>query len=516
MDEPRGLLRILDDFWNPVLVKEVRQALRGRLFHICFSITLVGVTLVSAGMVVAMGNEVSHSEGRDFFLGLFTCLAIAVIGFVPFTAFNAMGSEWDENTFDLLVISNLRPGRIVLGKVLGALTQAMLFYSAFTPFLVLSFLLRGIDLFAVIVALGVSFVCSTGLTVLAIMLSTLSKARFARVVLLAVLAAVLVGVTSGSIVFTEQLLRFPGDLRDPEAVQAMLVFVVGVAMAASFCYCVACNMLSHAEENRSTGVRVLLTASLLVALGFMTSMMMQFRVDRSALSAMIIALLLGSLLPSMYLVTEPERLGRRVAPRVPRNRLLALLATPWLPGGGRGMLLFLLHTGGILAFCFLAHASLKGSSERMLTSGVPAVLALAVYAIVYLGLPSAIQAPFTDRPKARVIARVSIPGLLLVFLLVPALLGFFVGNYNLVNMRHVGNPEFLMERTWNSIHAHPGIWRLLAGLATLTIALNLYRMGRGIREVSQASARRAELARDSRTPESGQTEPEAADAVAES
>ena len=42
------------------------------------------------------------------------CLSIAVLAFVPFSAFIAMGSEWDENTYDLLIISNLKPRQIIL------------------------------------------------------------------------------------------------------------------------------------------------------------------------------------------------------------------------------------------------------------------------------------------------------------------------------------------------------------------------------------------------------------------
>jgi len=323
-------------------------------------------------------------------------------------------------------------------------------------------------------------------------------------------------VTTSAIAFTGQLQRFPVDLRDPDAFQVMLAFVIGVAIAASFCFFVASNMLSHAEENRSTGLRVLLTASLLIALGFIANAMAQFSVDREDVSMMSITVLIVSLLPAMFFVTEPERLGRRVAPRVPRNRLLALLATPWLPGGGRGMLLFLLHTGVLLAFCFIAHGMLKSPGDPMLDEGVPAVLALAVYAVVYLGLPSAIQAPFTDRPKFRIIARVSIPVLVLVFAFAPALLGFFIGNHELMNMRHAGNPAFLMDKAWDRSDAQAGIQILVIGMAMLAVGLNLPRMGRGIREVLQASTRRADFARAALTRENAPGGPEATDAVAES
>ena len=105
---------------------------------------------------------------------------------------------------------------------------------------------------------------------------------------------------------------------------------------------------------------------------------------------------------------------------------------------------------------------------------------------------------------------------MLVFAFAPALLGFFIGNRSLVNMRHAGNPAHLIDRVWNSVGREQGIQILIASLAMLTIGLSMRRMGRGIGEVLQASARRTKLARDLRTLESGLSDPEATNAVAES
>ena len=77
---------------------------------------IAAVVITMTASIVDMGDSVVPREGRDYFIAIFTCLAIAVLGVVPFSAFNAMGAEWDENTFDLLVISNLRPRQILVGN----------------------------------------------------------------------------------------------------------------------------------------------------------------------------------------------------------------------------------------------------------------------------------------------------------------------------------------------------------------------------------------------------------------
>src|SRR5262245_30147670 len=100
----------LSDRLNPILVKEVRQALRGRFFKVMFWTTLGSATL--SGLLVVAGaassNEV-ESIGQTFFIVMFGCMSAAVHAFVPFSAYLSTSGEWDENTHDLLVLSNLGP-----------------------------------------------------------------------------------------------------------------------------------------------------------------------------------------------------------------------------------------------------------------------------------------------------------------------------------------------------------------------------------------------------------------------
>ena len=74
-------------------------------------------------------------SGQSFFSALFGCLVFANCLFVPFAAFLSLSSEWDEETLDMLVMSNLRPWQIVRGKFLSAGFQALLYAVTFLPFL---------------------------------------------------------------------------------------------------------------------------------------------------------------------------------------------------------------------------------------------------------------------------------------------------------------------------------------------------------------------------------------------
>ena len=94
------------DRFNPILVKELRQAVRGRLFPIAFGVILLILTMTTVVALLSSTESVGlRGVGRGTFLGMYTTLGIALFGLVPFASFASLGGEWEENTFDLLVLS---------------------------------------------------------------------------------------------------------------------------------------------------------------------------------------------------------------------------------------------------------------------------------------------------------------------------------------------------------------------------------------------------------------------------
>src|SRR5688572_7360273 len=104
------------DVLNPVLLKEVRQALRGRTFRTSLGLTLVAATLATTILVLSQDPAQVLDSGVDYLTAIYACLAFALLAVVPFSAYQSMGAEWEESTFDLLVLSDLKPRRIVIGK----------------------------------------------------------------------------------------------------------------------------------------------------------------------------------------------------------------------------------------------------------------------------------------------------------------------------------------------------------------------------------------------------------------
>lgn len=483
--------RSFDDRLNPILVKEVRQALRGRYFRALFWLTLGVATLMGLSIVAEAGARgASTNVGRTFFLLMNGCLSAAVLGFTPFSAFLATSAEWDENTHDLLVLSNLRPRQIVYGKLLSALVQALLYYATFGPFLVFAFLMNGVDLLSIGVVLLTSFAACTTLNLLGIAVASLSPAKAPRVLLMALFGVALMMSWGFSISFATFVTFQPHELRDPMALPSIVAFVVGCLLLGGLLAALAIARLSHDEENRSSGLRVLSVALVLVAALFGLWMELEFGFSEFAWG-----LQLGALVPLtmlwLHFLCEPESLGRHVARHVSPRTWLALASSPFLPGGGRGAALMALHMLLGLA-AILVVRLVPGSDRTELNRALVALSFVYAYVWIYLALPAGIASWFSTKLRARVLTRLVIVCLIPVAVLLPPLLGLVLGIPSWMDFMHPLNPMYPLDEVLSG-RSFSGVEKVgLIAAALAAFLLNAPRVVRGFVEVVAASrARRA-------------------------
>lgn len=483
--------RSLDDRLNPILVKEVRQSLRGRYFRALFWLTLGVATLLGLSIVAEAGSRNQSSGlGQSFFMAMYGCLSAAVHAFVPFSAFLATSSEWDENTHDLLVLSNLRPRQIVYGKLLSALIQALLYYSTFGPFLVFAFLMSGVDLRAVAVLLATSMALCAALTLLGIALASLSSAKAPRVLLMALFGVGLVSVWGFSISFSMVVISRPQTLREPMALTFVAAFVLATLLAGGFFAALAVARLSHEEENRSSGMRALGVTLMLACAAFAGWLSAQFGEVEPTWALQLLVMFPLALL-WLYFLTEPEALGRHVTLHVSKRPLLALLSTPFLPGGGRGAWLLALQMALALGAVVLGMSlSTVAPIERW--SAAKAVASAYCYVWIYIAAPAAIASWFVKSLRGRILVRAFILGLAPLVLLGPPLAGLVFAVPEWIDFLHPLNPAWAVSELMDSRTLPPFLVGLVWICAAVAFALNLPRMLRGVVEVLDASrARRA-------------------------
>jgi len=481
----------LSDRLNPILIKEVRQSLRGRYFRISFWITLSLATVVGLGVLLlrsATHEDVgSMVHGPEFFVAIFACLAIATQILVPFSAFLSMGGEWDENTYDLLVLSNLKPRQIVFGKVQSAAVQALLLYASFGPFLVFAFLLRGLDLMAIFVGLAVSFAGSVLLSCLAVAMSSFSQGRFARLVLMVLLVVILAQSTFLTIAWAAQMMAFPGQLREPQVQQAIAAAISIAIAVAAFFFASACARLAHPEENRSTGLRLMTLAAIAIALFWITVIEGGSSIDDDVVMAGVIAGHIVLAMATLFFITEPEQLGRRVSVSLPRSGLNRALMAPLLPGGARALLFYVLVSVLIAAWALIY--SLIAEGHLIFTTGQLTVLAaLPLYGLIFLGIPSALFSSRLHSAQTRGLARVTILTLFVASILVPALVGFILGMPDWADFEHPLNVFTTIDEMLSRRGEYDDARIVLAVGVILCVLLSFKRVARAAAELRDAKS----------------------------
>ena len=499
---------------TPLLVKEVRQALRGKWFKTTLLVALGFATLaalVVLGLVIpSIGAEVQPYQGTILFGACFGAVAFATAGLVPFSAFSSMNAEAEENTLELLLISNLSPHAIVWGKIASAVVQSVILCSAAMPFAVVAWNLGGLPPSVLVLAPLFTILGTACFSAIGIALSCVSRTRWVRVLLMVLFGFFLFNVAQNVLVFAffgAAVAFLPGGGGVPlvELSLAGSIFsVVFLALGAAF----GSDLLSHREESGSTPMRA--TVSVIAVLGalavFACGVVSAPRGTLGSSSAsgvvfgalhggggfdlgagVFLGVLVAIVVPLAWCCTEGERLPLGPSVRPPRRGVASVVRVLLLAGGGRGVLLTALLLG-LLGFAHVAGQVIgRGGWSDSALIGVGLVL----YAWILLTLPSVVFAPFTARPLMRVVARgavwlfpwVGLIGTTLVFVVLRGPSGEAWEN--------PANPVW-MFREIDASGRPTGIleWTLLVVAAFVALAANAWRMAKGLIEVRRAMRER--------------------------
>lgn len=143
--------------WNPIFVKEMRQAVRGQWVLTMFLALLTVMFIVSAAMLLA-GDLARTHLGRELFLALLGVLTLLTGLCVPAWSGGRMLQERDSpDGVDMLYYTPMLAEEIIQGKFLSNVTLTAVFFSAGAPFLAVTPLLRGVDVPTVIMVTCLGF-----------------------------------------------------------------------------------------------------------------------------------------------------------------------------------------------------------------------------------------------------------------------------------------------------------------------------------------------------------------------
>lgn len=423
----------LGDRINPLVVKEIRQGLRTRVFWVCFGLMLLACVLLSLTAYADVRDGGYRARGGFYFFTYFVCLGLVHFFVIPYSAFRSLAREREDETWVLLALTGLGPRRILRGKMTSFLAQAGLYASAVGPFLLFSYYLNGIDLPTILIILALGAAWLVFLTVLGVCSATLADGRLGRAfVHFLVLGMLAAGVTIG---LTTAFGLSEGGSRLMRTQE--LPYVVGLALWLMIGYGwllfeAAAARLSMVTENYTQGPRRALVAQMLISAVVVG--VMWWRQGRE-IQVAAVAGVVGCLhltVAGLFVVTDLDGQARALRPK---TRSWSLLR----PGAVRGFRLMLLLLVGWSLFCLTLgiHSDNTRTNER---SMLYATVAAAAYPILYFAVALLVaRMPRSDRLASPAAVRVVFAALAGLASVVPPVLALLVdepadnGLINLLN-----------------------------------------------------------------------------------
>lgn len=335
---------------NPIVLRELRHMTRSR-FVISLVIGLLVIFFLISWIFLTSNVSTDSAYNQDWYdqelgLDLFSALLMflgfgATFSIPPYVAVR-FGWERSERNYDLMYISTLKPSSIIAGKLLAGLQLTLLAVAVCTPFLALTYLLRGVDIALIFISLGflIGYVmtCTLGLMLFA----AVPMSRSIRVIAFLFFVGPAwffgsMGIILGGV--EEMQYGFFADFFDVDFVTQVLPMLVLWLMSMVSAYVLTVTLISPPGANRAFPVRLCFTIQWLLSLALIVFIWWwdrsldlregMFYMAGASMGFWGIAFLASS-------GTADER-SLRVQHTIPKNPLLRLLAYPYYNGRANGM-----------------------------------------------------------------------------------------------------------------------------------------------------------------------------------
>ncbi len=166
---PAARLRDFGDWLSPIIVKELRQGMRTKLFTTAF-IVIQGMLLLL--LLIGLSDRPNDGSVAGWFWAL---VSIVLLLIMPLRGFGALSSEIRLNTMDLISMTRMSAWRITLGKWAALVGQSVLLTVAVLPYVVIRYFYGGVNVLAELVFLVLVLVVSCLLSAAIVGLSAFSN-----------------------------------------------------------------------------------------------------------------------------------------------------------------------------------------------------------------------------------------------------------------------------------------------------------------------------------------------------
>ncbi len=379
------------DRLNPILIKETRESLKSRQFLITFFLLLALTLLWTCLGIIFNAPEVYYlPTGASLLSGYYFLLAVPIFGLVPLIALRSLSGEIDNDTFELMSITELASGQIVRGKFASAVLQMVLYLAAVVPSLAFSYLLRGVSLTEIAMVLIAVFMAGLVLTSIALMMAPLvsgylgqSLAIVGLITIILFVQATLAGMCLSGIVGTGVASTREGWLLTLIISINLLVFVKVFLSAAA-------AGIAPVSENRSTSLRYWTLVQQSLWIVTIVSLSIYYdEFEPINFGSFILAtywLVIGTIA-----LTESTEISPRVRRELPSTILGRAFFSALMPGPSSGYL-FAVCSGSVAIVGFGWFGTLFGTKHSG-TEPVLFSLVMIGYLMTYLGLVRLLTLP---------------------------------------------------------------------------------------------------------------------------
>lgn len=438
MSSTNGIIERIDNFLNPIIVKELRQVVRGKFFWGVL-VLFLGFQCAVLSLSLADRNFNNVNSGAETLTFLFGILFLGCFALIPLYSGFRFAKERGENTEELLFITTITPHSIIGGKFAAAMAFVLLIFSAFAPFMAMTFFLSGVDLplLFLILMLGL-LICAAG-TMLQLALGSLARDGHIFNLLRGGGLFIQISLFFTIIGTVNEILRFGANRTFGEFFnQAIVTAVFFIGGLIYLLYLGASAVVSPPGTNIMLPVRKFLTRFWIISLVTMIYWASLVGVEILFAWGFTTVLIMQSLI--LIAVSERDYLTRRVARELPKGILARRIGFLMSSGAAGGLLwstLMIVLT--VVAVTVLSQVFGMASHMHSLYSGFfKFSFGFTAYTLGYALLSVFIRRVFLHEyisiRNTWVIALV----VFAVFSIAPMFLGVFIGTNSELLM--IGNP----------------------------------------------------------------------------
>ncbi len=373
MSRLNAIVRRLDNRMNPIVVKELRQTSRGK-FLIVILLGFLFIQLTVTG-VVSFFATTGSAPGPQLFQALLGFLTGTCALLIPAYAGFRLANERADANVDLLFSTTLKPHSIIWGKTLSAGILTCMIYSACMPFIIMTYMLRGIDLQLTIQLLAISFIFVLVATQIGILIGSMPGNRVIKGIvglfaLFSIFGCLMIGIVAVFVAGTFGGIDFLSFLTTYEGMWATVGIIAGGLLASAGLFLMSAAFVSPPSSNRALAPRIYATA--LWGLSFAAILIcseIYSSSDPIAWWMLVFNGIFGTAL--MISVCERDELGVRVRRKIPRSGAARAFAFLFYSGSAGG---FIWSSIGIVLTLLIGSYSATSVSASMISSDLEAIL----------------------------------------------------------------------------------------------------------------------------------------------